>query len=172
MLWHKFHDKLAVHEVPAFSGIICKLTLADYCLTKANKWISGRCTSLQHLQWCSYDLISADCCWTQPAARRVFTYNTSNQQHQKHLERFSCELMSADCSLTCACDSKLSNLLCMNCMTGTTTKNLRRIHLYRPQSKWPQTGASLSWNLCHNMVWHHLILHLQGANSQFVLKSS
>ncbi len=62
MLWHNFHDKLTVHEVLAFSGIICKLTSADYCLTKAHKWISGRCTSLQHLQWCSYDLISADCC--------------------------------------------------------------------------------------------------------------
>ncbi len=100
MLWHNFHDKLTVHEVPAFNGIICKLTLADYSLTKAHKWISGRCTSLQHLQWCSYDLISADCCWTQPAERRVFASNTSNQQHQKHLERFNCELMSADCSLT------------------------------------------------------------------------
>ena len=36
MLWHNFHDKLTVHEVPAFNGIICKLTLADYCLTKAH----------------------------------------------------------------------------------------------------------------------------------------
>jgi len=27
-----------------------------------------------------------------------------------------------------ACDSKLSNSLCMNCMTGSAAKNLRRIH--------------------------------------------